>query len=128
VKGDTLWDVSGRFLGSTYEWPRLWSYNPEITNPHWIYPGHLLRLREGAVGGTPAEVAATASGERNLLRKGSHMGEKRGTVVIGEQVYLDEQALREAARIVGAPEDHMMFSPSDEVYIQFKKSEQISEG
>jgi hypothetical protein len=128
VKGDTLWDLSGRFLGSSYEWPRLWSFNPEITNPHWIYPGHLLRLREGAVGGTPGEVAAAASGQKNLLRKGSHLGEKRGTVMIGDQVYLDEQALREAARIVGSPEDHMMFSPTDEVYLQYKKNEQLSEG
>src|SRR5687767_3222086 len=53
--GDTLWGLSGKYLGSSYEWPRLWSYNPEITNPHFIYPGHVLRLREGAAGGMTAE-------------------------------------------------------------------------
>jgi hypothetical protein len=130
IKGDTLWDISGRFLGSSYEWPRLWSYNPEITNPHWIYPGHVLRLREGAEGGFAGEPGAdgAAAGTARLLRRGSGLGSIRGTVVIGDQVYLDEKALREAARIVGSPQDHMMFSPTDEVYLQFKKNDQLEEG
>ncbi|MFO0584496.1 MAG: LysM peptidoglycan-binding domain-containing protein [Anaeromyxobacter sp.] len=42
--GDTLWDLSGRFLNNPWYWPKVWSYNPEIENPHWIYPGNLLRF------------------------------------------------------------------------------------
>jgi hypothetical protein len=42
--GDTLWDLSGRFLNNPWYWPKVWSYNPEIDNPHWIYPGNLLRF------------------------------------------------------------------------------------
>ena len=42
--GDTLWDLSGRFLNNPWYWPKIWSYNPEITNPHWIYPGNLLKF------------------------------------------------------------------------------------
>jgi hypothetical protein len=42
--GDTLWDLSGRFLNNPWYWPKIWSYNPELTNPHWIYPGNLLRF------------------------------------------------------------------------------------
>ncbi|HZI15707.1 MAG TPA: LysM domain-containing protein, partial [Myxococcus sp.] len=38
--GDTLWDLSQRYLGSPWYWPKVWSYNPEIANPHWIYPGN----------------------------------------------------------------------------------------
>jgi nucleoid-associated protein YgaU len=40
VKGDTLWDLSQNYLGSPWYWPKVWSYNPEIANPHWIYPGN----------------------------------------------------------------------------------------
>lgn len=127
-QGDTLWDLSGRYLGSSYEWPRLWSYNPEITNPHWIYPGHVLRLREGATGGFVGEPGAAAGKTSKLLRRGSGLARQRGTVIVGEQVYLDKDALHEAARIVGAPEDHMMFSPSDEVYLQLKSDENLPEG
>jgi hypothetical protein len=43
-KGDTLWDISGKFLKDTFLWPKLWQRNPYITNPHWIYPGQPIRL------------------------------------------------------------------------------------
>ena len=39
VKGDTLWDLSGKYLGSPWLWPDLWERNRFITNPHYIYPG-----------------------------------------------------------------------------------------
>jgi hypothetical protein len=42
--GDTLWDLAGRFLNNPWYWPKIWSYNPEISNPHWIFPGNLLRF------------------------------------------------------------------------------------
>jgi hypothetical protein len=46
-QGDTLWDISTRFLGDPYQWPQLWSYNEYITNPHWIYPGNRIYFQLG---------------------------------------------------------------------------------
>ncbi|MBW2642222.1 MAG: LysM peptidoglycan-binding domain-containing protein [Deltaproteobacteria bacterium] len=43
-KGDTLWDLSGRFFDSPWLWPDMWSENSQISNPHWIYPGERIRL------------------------------------------------------------------------------------
>jgi hypothetical protein len=43
-KGDTLWDISSKFLKDPFLWPTLWERNPYITNPHWIYPGNPIRL------------------------------------------------------------------------------------
>ena len=43
-KGDTLWDISSRFLKDPFLWPKLWERNPYISNPHLIFPGNPIRL------------------------------------------------------------------------------------
>jgi len=43
-KGDTLWDISTVFLKQPWFWPKLWRLNPDVENPHLIYPGDVLKL------------------------------------------------------------------------------------
>src|SRR5512146_2715176 len=42
VRGDTLWDLSKRFLNSPFLWPQIWNENRYVKDAHWIYPGDPL--------------------------------------------------------------------------------------
>ncbi|ODN68268.1 LysM domain protein [Methylophaga muralis] len=44
VKGDTLWDISAKFLQYPWHWPEIWQVNPQVENPHLIFPGDELTL------------------------------------------------------------------------------------
>ncbi|HKM36447.1 MAG TPA: LysM peptidoglycan-binding domain-containing protein [Thiopseudomonas sp.] len=70
VKGDTLWDISGKFLSQPWKWPEIWHANPQVVNPHLIYPGDRLNLVY--IDGQP----------RIMLNRGAN----RGTIKLSPQV------------------------------------------
>jgi hypothetical protein len=49
-KGDTLWDISALYLNEPWLWPQLWQMNPQVDNPHLIYPGNVLTLTYDSMG------------------------------------------------------------------------------
>src|SRR5690606_5380949 len=51
--GDTLWDISVTFFGTGYFWPKIWQLNDDITNPHSILPGKVIRFTPGTLEDAP---------------------------------------------------------------------------
>jgi hypothetical protein len=43
-RGDTLWDIASMFLRDPWLWPEIWQINPQVENPHLIFPGDILSL------------------------------------------------------------------------------------
>lgn len=67
VKGDTLWDISARFLNNPWYWPEIWHANPQVSNPHLIYPGDVLALVY--IDGEARVTKVTSSGVTRLSPK-----------------------------------------------------------
>jgi LysM repeat protein len=75
IKGDTLWDISERDLNDPFMWPAIWKLNKWIANPHWIYPGQIIKIplyliqKEKSEEDGAAE-SATASSEETFSYQG----------------------------------------------------------
>jgi hypothetical protein len=117
-EGDTLWDICTKFFGDPYHWPRIWSYNPRITNPHWIYPGDVLWLVPPRDQAAPV---ATASAPTIIKRS-------PGSVLIRNRGFIDKEALRKAGTLVGSQKEIMMLSQYDEAYVEFPGEGEVNPG
>jgi hypothetical protein len=136
--GDTLWDLSQKYLGSPWYWPKVWSYNPQIANPHWIYPGNQVRFFPGGeevpsrvetgAGPAPTEVAdeaegtePVANGEDLVQVTGKLTYQPKASRAVMTQGFVTTRELDEAGRIEGAATGAEMLSFPDNVYVRFKR-------
>lgn len=81
VKGDTLWDISKRFLKDPWLWPSVWHINPNIRNPHLIYPGDVIIMYQ--VDGKPY---LTLDGQAGLHPQGKKPPKKTEPIKPGLKV------------------------------------------
>jgi hypothetical protein len=110
-RGDTLWDLCDHYYSNPWSWPRVWSYNPQVENPHWIYPGDRLRLREGEEG----KASQSVTGGGFVARRGV-VGE--GTIFLRNRGYIEDGKREVWGELVGSPDDQMLLTEENDVYIQ----------
>lgn len=126
--GETLSNICEQFFGSSSCWPRLWAFNPQITNPHWIYPGDRIRLMPPE--GSP-EAAAWSATKRAIPQEGGFEATNRlplDTLFLRQHTFVEETELRAAGTLVGAKDDKMMLTAHDDVYVHFDKKSAMRPG
>lgn len=123
--GDTLWDISKLYLRDAWYWPEIWYLNPQVANPHLIYPGDVLKLIY--VDGQPRLTVAERGGEgtRRLspqVRREplSHAITSIPYEVIagfaGRPVLLDKDQVEDAPYVVAMRDDHTIGAAGNEIY------------
>jgi hypothetical protein len=143
VKGDTLWDLSQHYLGSPWYWPKVWSYNPEIANPHWIYPGNQVRFFPSGeevpsrveVGNAPNEtppeedVTPSEMVEEEGVQTTGKIGftPKAGTRLV-HQGFATQKEIDEAGTIASSFSEALMLSFPETAYVQFKNKSGVKVG
>jgi hypothetical protein len=130
-RGDTLWGICDTYFQNPYQWPRLWSYNPQIKNPHWIYPGDELRMKEGdATGlGEAAKSPLAASGDPNKM---SIIDRRRqvpsGTVFLRDEGWVQDASDEIWGDVSGSSGDKMFLADNDELYLAIKPGHDVRLG
>ena len=109
-KGDTLWDIAGRFLKKPWLWPEIWQANPQVQNPHLIFPGQVLSL-------------VYVDGEPRVQAEGPQVGEAVNTIPLSEveallkhfTVVEDPEVL---PYVIGTEDDRLYSTAGQLVYVR----------
>ncbi|MDP2787730.1 MAG: LysM peptidoglycan-binding domain-containing protein [Pseudomonadota bacterium] len=129
-KGDTLWDISEKFLKDPWKWPEVWGFNKEqIKNPHLIYPGDVVLL--SMEGGRPrlslqssgrfnetVKLSPSIRGEPIIIKEAGipAIPVKAITPLLSKGGVGDPTDLVKAPMILGSSDARVMFGPGDRVY------------
>ena len=139
-EGDTLWGIASMFLIDPWHWPEIWHVNPNIDNPHLIYPGDEIIL--SYVGGDPQLTVKRGPGARTYklkpqqrVRQGDRFVRLSPTVraspltsaipaipldavssLMSTGRIVEQDTLEFAPRILAGRSDALLFGPGDEFY------------
>lgn len=127
-KGDTLWDISSKFLNQPWFWPEIWHVNPQVDNPHLIYPGDVINVFY--VGGRPyltldseARIASTTRLSPSVRGEPIDTNERIIPLQAIEQFLIRPQLISEdeleaSPHIVGSQDNRLVYGAGDRVYVR----------
>ncbi len=125
--GDTLWDISKVFLRDPWYWPEIWYVNPQVANPHLIYPGDVLQLIyvDGKPQVTLARGPQSGSGTKRLSPQVRTQPLSRAITAIpydviasfmGRPTLLDKDQVSKAPYVVAMRDGHLIGAVGNEIY------------
>lgn len=133
VKGDTLWDISGKFLKKPWKWPEIWNMNREqIKDPHWIYPGEVIvltyvdgkpRLSKGKVSGSTGSsgvVKLSPQVRESSLDKNAVPSIPSSVIepFLTRPLVIEEKGLEKAPVIVAADGERVVIGAGNKAYVE----------
>jgi hypothetical protein len=133
-RGDTLWGICDQYFRNPYEWPRLWSYNPDLKNPNWIYPGDELRLTPAASGDATSDTMRSNDRpqEPGTQTLGGFVDRRhvrtRDTVFLRDQGWIRDGSDEVWGEITGAASDKMFLSNLDQIYVRIDEGHSVRLG
>jgi len=116
--GDTLWDICWYYFNDPWQWPKVWSYNAQITNPHWIYPGDLVRLIPRGMflsQPDPGQTPDNPTKDPDVVPPPA----RRFGVQLRQNAFVEQSDLETAMKIEGSTDDKQLLSLYDGVYISY---------
>jgi LysM repeat protein len=124
-RGDTLWDISAMFLRDPWLWPEIWQVNPQVRNPHLIYPGDELMLVYGADGRPSIQLARGGGARLDPLLRTTDLDGAIATIPYSAiaaflerpSVVSKEQAL-DAPRVIAFRERRLVGGAGSEAYVR----------
>mgnify|MGYP003573045045 FL=1 len=125
VKGDTLWDISAMFLRDPWLWPEVWYVNPQIANPHLIYPGDILTLvyvdgkpQLRMTRGYPTVNLSPSIREQSLDQAIPTIPADVIQPFLNRTIVVGENELETAPYVVQAADEHVVTGAGDRVYVR----------
>ncbi|MFT6371785.1 MAG: hypothetical protein ACJAZT_000514 [Gammaproteobacteria bacterium] len=136
-KGDTLWDISSQFLRDPWYWPEIWFKNPQIKNPHLIYPGDMLNIIY--IGGQKRVQLQQRGEDGKILSYGSGMQiiklspRVRSKPIdasipsipivsirhlLSRPIVIDKNVLDNSAYVISSIDNHLANSADDTIYVR----------
>lgn len=123
VRGDTLWDISAMFLRDPWLWPEVWYVNPQVENPHLIYPGDVLTLVY--IDGKPVIRKAGGDGRLSPRVRVESLDNAIPTIPLDDirpfltrALVVDEDTMENAPYVVQAADEHVISGAGDRVYVR----------
>jgi hypothetical protein len=124
-RGDTLWDIAAVFLKDPWFWPEIWQINPQVENPHLIYPGDVLSLAYGAGGDAHVSISQYSGARLQPRLRSEQLDGPVDAIPFAAiaaflskpSVLTKDEALR-APHILGFRDHHMIGGTGHEIYVK----------
>jgi len=123
-EGDTLWDIANTFLRDPWYWPEVWYVNPQVENPHLIYPGDVLALVtiDGRQRITNLQVAtyrvSPTARATPLSDSINSIPYEQIASFLSKGMVLEKGEAEQLPYILATRGDHLMASAGNEIYIR----------